>query len=46
MWERTMSRKHCLGSLGIVGESLRYVATIGEEWVALLALGGGGVESE
>lgn len=39
MWERTMSTKHYLGFRGIVGESLRYVATIGDEWVALLAWG-------
>jgi hypothetical protein len=38
-WERAMSTQHYLGFRGIVGESLRYVATVAEEWVALLAWG-------
>lgn len=35
-WDRLMSSYHYLGYHGFVGESLKYVATIDGEWVALL----------
>ena len=38
-WRELMRRHHYLGFQHIVGESLWYVATVGEEWVALLGWG-------
>lgn len=36
LWEELLRRHHYLGFNGMVGESLRYVATAGGQWVALL----------
>jgi hypothetical protein len=36
-WRELMNAHHYLGFRPIVGESLRYVATAEERWVALLA---------
>lgn len=38
-WRQLMNTHHYLGFRSIVGESLWYVATCGEQWVALLAWG-------
>jgi hypothetical protein len=38
-WRELMRRHHYLGYQSIVGESLRYVASVEEEWVALLGWG-------
>jgi hypothetical protein len=38
-WQQLMARFHYLGFQNTVGESIRYVATIGSQWVALLAWG-------
>lgn len=35
-WEELMRRHHYLGFAGMVGESLRYVAECGGQWLALL----------
>lgn len=35
-WDRTMRESHYLGSVGLVGKSLRYVAELDGEWVALI----------
>lgn len=35
-WDRVMAAKHYLGFHGMVGESIRYVATYQGHWVALL----------
>lgn len=39
-WRRLMQTYHYLGCGQRVGESVEYVATLGEHWVALLAWGG------
>jgi len=36
LWHDLMDRHHYLGFNGTAGESIRYVATMGEQWVALL----------
>lgn len=36
-WQQTLAQHHYLGKARMVGEALWYVATAGEEWVALLA---------
>ena len=38
-WKEYLNRYHYLGCRGIAGRSLRYVATIGNRWVALLGWG-------
>jgi hypothetical protein len=38
-WRRLMRQHHYLGFESVVGESIRYVATIGQQWVALLGWG-------
>ncbi len=38
-WRQLMRQHHYLGFRSIVGESICYVATIGDSWVALLAWG-------
>lgn len=38
-WRQLMRQHHYLGFQSIVGESICYVATIGDRWVALLAWG-------
>jgi hypothetical protein len=38
-WRQLMRQHHYLGFQGVVGESICYVATIGDRWVALLAWG-------
>lgn len=38
-WRQLMRQHHYLGFQGIVGESICYVATMGDRWVALLAWG-------
>lgn len=38
-WDRTMSSHHYLGFRCLVGESLKYVAILNGEWVALLGWG-------
>jgi hypothetical protein len=35
-WDRTMRESHYLGSVGLIGRSLRYVAERDGEWVALV----------
>ncbi|GAH93778.1 unnamed protein product, partial [marine sediment metagenome] len=37
--EKYLREYHYLGYKGIAGKSLRYVATIGSEWVAMLGWG-------
>ena len=36
-WRHLMARYHYLGFQNTVGEAIRYVATVGAQWVALLA---------
>lgn len=38
-WDRLMASHHYLGLRRLVGESLRYVAEEGSQWVALLGWG-------
>ena len=38
-WRERMAAEHYLGDVPSVGECLRYVATVDEQWVALLAWG-------
>ena len=38
-WAEEMERYHYLGYRGVAGKSLRYVATLGGEWVALIGWG-------
>lgn len=38
-WRQLMRQHHYLGFRSVVGESILYVATIGDRWVALLAWG-------
>ncbi len=45
-WKQAMSEQHYLGFRGIVGESLKYVATVGDEWVGLLAWGAAALKVE
>lgn len=40
-WNRLMSAHHYLGFRTLVGESLKYVACVDEEWVALLGFASG-----
>lgn len=40
-WEELMRRHHYLGFHALMGESLRYVAEIGEHWMALLSWSSG-----
>lgn len=35
-WDETMRAHHYLGSVGLIGESLRYVAEVDGRWVALI----------
>jgi len=44
-WRQVMDQFHYLGFQSIVGESIRYVATIGSPWVALLAWGAAAFKS-
>jgi Domain of unknown function (DUF4338)/DDE_Tnp_1-associated/Transposase DDE domain len=44
-WESLMSRHHYLGYRRIVGESLRYVALLDGQWVALLGWGAAAFKS-
>jgi hypothetical protein len=37
LWQQLMARYHYLGFHNTVGEAIRYVATLGAHWVALLA---------
>lgn len=39
LWEQYVKRYHYLGYRGIPGKSLRYIAAIGSEWVALIGWG-------
>jgi hypothetical protein len=36
-WQQTLTQHHYLGCPRMVGQALWYVATVGDEWVALLA---------
>jgi len=45
LWEQLMVTHHYLGSSAVVGEALRYVGTLDEEWVALLAWGSAALKS-
>ncbi|MBF0105110.1 MAG: DUF4338 domain-containing protein [Deltaproteobacteria bacterium] len=36
LWENLMAQHHYLGYRGLVGRHLRYVATLKNQWVALL----------
>ncbi len=38
-WAEEMDRYHYLGNRGVCGRSLRYVATLGGQWVALIGWG-------
>lgn len=35
-WDQLMAAHHCLGLKRLVGESIRYVALLNGQWVALL----------
>jgi len=38
-WDQLMATQHYLGFRQIVGESMKYVAELGHQWVALLGWG-------
>ena len=40
-WNRTIREAHYLGSVGLIGKSLRYVAQVDGEWLALIGWCGG-----
>jgi hypothetical protein len=44
-WQYLMARHHYLGFQNTVGEAIRYVATVGPHWVALLAWGAAALKS-
>jgi len=39
LWEKYLQKYHYLGYKGIAGKSLRYIATVDNEWAALLGWG-------
>lgn len=45
-WQAAMQRFHYLGNCRLIGESLRYVALLGDEWVALVGWGAAALHNE